>query len=323
MLTAILAVSTMLAIAGRERAGQRMADGSTPPASSSRPQISRRLQALRLRQPGRAEGRHRPPVGHRRPSIRSTSFRRKGIDAAGLGLIYDTLMTSSLDEVSTEYGLLADGAEVSRPTIPRSPIACGRRRSGMTASRSRRRTWSGRSTCSRSYNPQPGLLLPARRQGREDRRARGDLHLRRDGQPRAAAHRRPAAHPAEALVGGHRRQGQASATSPRARSSRRSAPGPTRSSRSSRRGRSSTSACPTTGARTCRSISAPTISTRSATSISATRRSSSRPSRPTSSTGGPRIDGAASGRPATTSRRSKDKRVDARHCTSSPTSRRG
>jgi microcin C transport system substrate-binding protein len=32
----------------------------------------------------------------------------KGAVATGLGLIYDTLMTSSLDEVSTEYGLLAE-----------------------------------------------------------------------------------------------------------------------------------------------------------------------------------------------------------------------
>lgn len=32
----------------------------------------------------------------------------RGAIAAGLGLIYDTLMTSSLDEVSTEYGLIAE-----------------------------------------------------------------------------------------------------------------------------------------------------------------------------------------------------------------------
>src|SRR5690606_8826893 len=32
----------------------------------------------------------------------------KGELAVGLGLIYDTLMTSSMDEVSTEYGLLAE-----------------------------------------------------------------------------------------------------------------------------------------------------------------------------------------------------------------------
>ena len=48
-----------------------------------------------------------------------------------------------------------------------------------------------------------GLLQP-RHQGGEDRRARGDLHLRRPGQSRAAADRRPAQRAAEALVGRHR-----------------------------------------------------------------------------------------------------------------------
>jgi microcin C transport system substrate-binding protein len=32
----------------------------------------------------------------------------RGTAAAGITLIYDTLMTSALDEVATEYGLLAD-----------------------------------------------------------------------------------------------------------------------------------------------------------------------------------------------------------------------
>jgi microcin C transport system substrate-binding protein len=70
------------------------------------------------------------------------------------------------------------------------------------------RTWSGRSRSSRTQ-PEPGVLLPARHQGRGDRRARGDLHLRRDRQSRAAAYRRPVDRAAEALVGGHRRQRQA------------------------------------------------------------------------------------------------------------------
>ena len=47
-------------------------------------------------------------------------------------------------------------------------------------------------------------LLPPRDQGGEDRRARGDLHVRRPRQPRTAADRRPAQRAAEALVGGHR-----------------------------------------------------------------------------------------------------------------------
>ncbi len=39
-------------------------------------------------------------------------FTLKGIPAAGLGNLYDTLMTSSADEPYTEYGLLAEAAEV-------------------------------------------------------------------------------------------------------------------------------------------------------------------------------------------------------------------
>ena len=35
----------------------------------------------------------------------------KGTMAAGIGLIYDTLMTSSLDEPYTEYGLLAEAVK--------------------------------------------------------------------------------------------------------------------------------------------------------------------------------------------------------------------
>ncbi len=37
----------------------------------------------------------------------------KGTIAAGINVIYDTLMVASLDEVSTEYGLLAEA--VSHP----------------------------------------------------------------------------------------------------------------------------------------------------------------------------------------------------------------
>ena len=56
----------------------------------------------------------------------------------------------------------------------------------------------------KNNHPQLFGLLPPRHQGREDRRARGHLHLRRRRQPRTAADRRPAQRAAEALVGGHR-----------------------------------------------------------------------------------------------------------------------
>ena len=63
----------------------------------------------------------------------------KGNLAKGLELVIETLMTPALDEVSTEYGLLAEA--VSFPTTaPRSPTGCAPTRAGTTASRSRRTT---------------------------------------------------------------------------------------------------------------------------------------------------------------------------------------
>ena len=88
----------------------------------------------------------------------------------------------------------------------------------------------------KEHNPQQAYYYQHVEQGGEDRRPRGDLHLRREGQPRAAAHRRPAPHPAQALLGGDRRAGQEARHRHGARSSRRSAPAPTGSSRSCRRG---------------------------------------------------------------------------------------
>ena len=64
----------------------------------------------------------------------------KGSIAMGIGLIYDTLIVSSLDEVSTEYGLLAEAVshppDFSSATFRLRPAA----RNGTTASRSRSRT---------------------------------------------------------------------------------------------------------------------------------------------------------------------------------------
>ena len=116
------------------------------------------------------------------------------------------------------------------------------------------------------------LLLPARRQGGEDRRARGDLHLRRDGQPRAAAHRRPAPRPAASTGGkaptptaSKRDIGESTLEPPLGS-------GPVQGrARSCRAARSSTSACRTSGARTCTvNIGTEQFRRRSATSTSAT-----------------------------------------------------
>ena len=64
----------------------------------------------------------------------------KGSLAAGIDQIYDTLMASALDEVSTEYGLLAEAVSHPDGSSRRSPTGCAPRPSGTTASRSRSRT---------------------------------------------------------------------------------------------------------------------------------------------------------------------------------------
>ena len=91
----------------RRRSGQEMAPR---PVAVRRPEISGRLQAIRLRQRQRAEGRHGARRSPSAPSTISTSVVAgvKGTLAAGIDLIYDTLMAPALDEVSTEYGLLAE-----------------------------------------------------------------------------------------------------------------------------------------------------------------------------------------------------------------------
>ena len=49
-------------------------------------------------------------------------------------LIYETLLTPAFDEVSSEYGLLAE-AVVMRRTFPGPPTGCARKPNGTTASR--------------------------------------------------------------------------------------------------------------------------------------------------------------------------------------------
>ena len=146
------------------------------------------------------------------------------------------------------------------------------------------------------------LLLQPRHQGRDHRRTRGDLHLRRARQPRAAAHHGPARGPAEALVGG---EGRAAAAARHlqddARAAARLRALPHQVVRAGTE-TSSTSGSRTIGARTSTSTSATTISTRSASTNIATRRCCWRPSRATSTTIGSRTP-PRTGRPATISRR--------------------
>ena len=98
-----------------------------------------------------------------------------------------------------------------------------------------------------------------------DRRRRGDVHLRREEQSRTAADRRGRSPSCPSIGGRDGAEGQASATSPRPRWSRRSAPAPTASRSSSPAARPSTSASPDYwGKDLAGESSAVTISTRSA-----------------------------------------------------------
>ena len=92
----------------------------------------------------------------------------KGSIAAGTELFVETLMTPALDEVSTEYGLLAEA--VSHPTIiHRSVIVCAPARAGTTASRSRRMTCSIHSRYLKANSPFYGAYYQTRCQSRKDR----------------------------------------------------------------------------------------------------------------------------------------------------------
>ena len=102
----------------------------------------------------------------------------------------------------------------------------------------------------KKYSPQSCGLLPPRRQGREDRRSRNHLHLRRARQSRTAADRRPAHRAAQSTGGKAPTRTARSATSARPRSSRRSAAAPIASRNSRPAATSSTSASRTIGAAT-------------------------------------------------------------------------
>ena len=127
----------------------------------------------------------------------------KGSLVAGIDLIYDTLMVAALDEVSTEYGLLAEA--VSHPEDF----------SSVTYRLRANAKWHDGKPVTvedvifsfdafKTNHPQLLGLLQPRHEGGEDRRARGHVHLRRPRQSRTAADRRPAQRAAQALVGRHR-----------------------------------------------------------------------------------------------------------------------
>ena len=106
-------------------------------------------------------------------------FTMQGVPAQSIGLIYDSLLASSPDEPSTEYGLIAEWVsyppDYSSVTFGLRPEA---RFHDGTADHARGRHLQS-SSAQKKAHPAIRVLLQERRQGGEDRRPRGHLHLRR------------------------------------------------------------------------------------------------------------------------------------------------
>ena len=169
-----------------------------------RHQISGRIQKFRIRQPECAT----------RRLVRQSAFGTfdnfnmvvsgvKGSIAAGTELFTETLTTPSLDEVSTEYGLLAEA--VSFPED----------HSNVTYRlRANARWHDGKPITAddvlfsfdalKKNSPFYGAYYRHVVNVEKIRRSRNQIYLRRARQPRAAADCRPTSGAAEALVGRHR-----------------------------------------------------------------------------------------------------------------------
>ena len=124
----------------------------------------------------------------------------RGSLAAGIDLIYDTLTVSALDEVSTEYGLLAEVGQSSAGLLLGDlSAAAGGPLARRQAGDARGRHFLVREL--QEASPAALGLLPARGEGGEDRRARDHVHLRCARQSRTAADRRPAQHHCRSIGG--------------------------------------------------------------------------------------------------------------------------
>ena len=126
-------------------------------------------------------------------------FTFKGEAAAYGAISTEALMTSSLDEPSTMYGLIAnevwypdDFSQVIYRLRPEARFHDGKTISPDDV------IWS--MTTLKEISPQKRLLLQECYQGRANGRPRGDLHLLGERQPRAAAYCGPAFRTSKALV---------------------------------------------------------------------------------------------------------------------------
>ena len=131
----------------------------------------------------------------------------KGEQAAGLGLVSESLMSDSIDEPSTSYGLIAEWASYPEDY------------SSVTFKLNDKARWHDGKPITvddviyslevnKTAKPAAWPLLQERQPRGENRRQRGDLLFRHQGQPRAADDHGSAHHPAEALLDRHGRERQ-------------------------------------------------------------------------------------------------------------------
>ncbi len=245
--------SPRLALDAPPARGDGGRDRSARPLDLRRAEIPRRLQAFRLRQPERAEGRHaRAPdqARRRQPELRHLQHaqhlrpqgRRRGRHGRDLrqpdGAAPATSRTRSTASSPSKVRWSADKLTYRFLLRPEARFHDGSR---LTA----RDVAFSLNILKTKGHPSYRTVLSevSAAEAEADDVAQGPAVA--ETQPRPAPHRRRHADLLGGLLAG-------TATSRPRRSSRRSAPAPTRSGASSRAASSSSSACPIIGAATCR-----------------------------------------------------------------------
>ena len=172
------------------------------PVADRRAEIPGRLHALRLGQSRRAEGRRHPRLRRglvRQPQPVHGEGRPRGRHRHGLRLAAGLQPRRAVVRVRPHrrVGFLSARLFVG-DLRPQSEGALPGRLADHAGGRHLLVRGAEEGASAR------GVLLQERRQGGEDRRQRGDLHLRRQRQPRAAADRRAAQRAVEEILGRHR-----------------------------------------------------------------------------------------------------------------------
>ena len=136
-------------------------------------------------------------------------FPVKGSAAAGLSLIYDTLMTSQPRRGRRELRPARRMGDLSATTSPPPPSSCARRPASTTASRSPPEDVIFSLEAIKKASPNFAFYYKNVTKAEKTGDRQVTFTVRRQGQPRAAGDRRRAADPAQALLGGHRGQRRA------------------------------------------------------------------------------------------------------------------